>query len=113
VARLGPEVQKTASQSEKTSSHPRSPKPTEDRSGPAGSADLEPLFSGVFGIGALYPAFGPLPAHPKPCQCRPDALGTDLSSLAMAAEVSFEEGLTDPEGALFAELARGLVEHLP
>jgi hypothetical protein len=74
-----PRSAETASQSEKTSSHPRSPKPTEDRSGPAGSADLEPLFSGVFGIGALYPAFGPLPAHPKPCQCRPYALATDLS----------------------------------
>src|SRR5215208_3793104 len=55
------------SKSEKTKSHPGSPKPTEDRSGQAVSADLQPLFSGIFGIGALDPSLRPLPAHPKPC----------------------------------------------
>src|SRR5829696_1405953 len=57
-------AQKVA-RSEKTSSRPRNPEPTPDGSRPAGSADLDPLFSGILRIGAFYPAFGPLPAHPQ------------------------------------------------
>src|SRR5918994_6101849 len=50
-----PKSAQRASQSEKTKSRPRSPRPTRDRSRPAGSADLEPLFSSIRWIGGLTP----------------------------------------------------------
>src|SRR5919107_4165893 len=47
-------------------SNHRSPRPTPDGSGRAGSADLEPSFSLVLRIRALHPSLGPLPTHPQP-----------------------------------------------
>src|SRR5215207_9342595 len=36
-----------------------------------GSAGREPLFAGIFGIGTLDPALGPLPARPQPIEGGP------------------------------------------
>ena len=51
-----------SARSGRTSTRPQSPQPTADGPLPDGSAGRDPLFAGVFGVGALDPAFGPLPA---------------------------------------------------
>ena len=102
-----------ASRSEKTTSHPRSPRPTRGGSGRAGSADLDPLFSLVLRIGALQKAFGPPPAHPEARQTRPDGFARDPSLGYAFLEAHLGGHLQCPEGTLFAKVPRTLVHDIP
>src|SRR5215213_753270 len=74
---------------------------------------LRRLFSLVLRIGAGYPAFSPLPAHPQPRQGSPNGLARDPFLREALLEAHLGGEIQRPQTRVFAELPGSLVQHLP
>ena len=110
LLRLAPGMQLLAARADSTRSHPHSPAPKLDGSGPGGSGGRVGFFSQVPSVGAGDPAFGPLPLHAQFEQGLPDRFATDFPLGQALLEADLGGQIQRPQAGVQAEGAWAAVQ---